>query len=198
VISESKDSTIMLDVDETLLHVTRPIEEIGGELTERMEQQSPDLFIRSKGVEEYDPKRLEAAYDDYRYKDNVVFFDHPDYGSKVAIILRPGLCEFLHKITSLPPSAAQGVVIFTANRPDYARQLVGIINQACNVNIPVYSGDAYHPDSVIIDDHRGSAQIKLLRTKVGDLTRWVEIEQFRGDLRDDALKQVLPDLIERL
>lgn len=194
MILESRDSTIMLDVDETLLHVTRPISEIGAELADRMEQQSPDLFIKSRGIEEYDPDRLEAAYENYRYKDNVIFFDHPDYGEKVAIILRPGLCEFLHKITNLSSDVAKDVVVFTANRPDYAKTLVGIINQACGTDLPIYTGDRYHPDSVIVDDHPGSAQIKLTRTGVG-LKRWVKIDQFRGDLRDAALSQALPELL---
>lgn len=192
----------MLDFDETLAHVAGVIEERGPDLTQRMENQSDDLSFLKKGGK-LDPDRLKKAHENYKHKDNVLFTDLETRKYTSILILRPHLCKFLNSLQNLPKQLAKNVTIFTGNIE--GKKLIKIINSVCNTSIPPHQkGDTYHKDSIIVDDDRNMAFIKLYSTGVekgeprSELQRWVKIKKFTGDLRDNELLTVSSEISQIL
>lgn len=211
VLMESENSTIILDMDETLIILTRELEKHSFDLVNRMEKQSNDLSkleINDPSQDIISQERIKTAYKNYIHKNNVIFANLPSKylrGTSI-VVLRPHLKEFLHTLTSLPPNKAKGVVIHTGNSEGLL--LIDLINKVCGTNIPgMKLKEQYHPDSLVVDDDINMAKIKLFVTGVEpervqertpDLKRWVKIPKFYGNLSDNALQTILPQIYQKL
>lgn len=191
---ESKDSTIILDLDETLIHITRPSIEI----MSRMLEQSKDLDIRPQNIINLDSEngiKFLKALNNYNYKNYVEIFDHPAY-KHALIIYRPGLCEFIRSLQSISNSELmKDIVIFTANTPAYARILLSLINKHCGSDLKLYDGSRLDVDSYIVDDDKNLGMIKMFKTgssnNLSDASKKVlNIKKFSGDLNDNELSGV--------
>ncbi|MBD3406143.1 MAG: hypothetical protein GF411_08465 [Candidatus Lokiarchaeota archaeon] len=194
ILLESKNSTIMLDFDETLAHVAGTVEEKGSHLTFLMEEQADDLSGLEAVRVPFDRGRFTEAYNNYKYKQNVLFTELSTRKAKGTsiILLRPHLCKFLTTMQSLPPEKARNIVVFTGNIE--GEKLIGMMNKACGTKIPPHQkSQIYHPDSLVLDDDTNMAFIKLFSTKVeiskpgSKLNRWVRIPKFLGNFNDNEL-----------
>ena len=119
------------------------------------------------------------------------------------MVFRTVLCEFLKSIYALPTDVASGqVVLFTANYTAVRQKYAELINAHCGTNVKLYETGQKCPYAVLIDDHKGMAAGKLaaMSTKPPDLrnlTKWVQIKSFLGDLSDKELGQILPQVAKR-
>jgi len=208
---ESEDSTMLLDMDETLVHTLKMSPEtldylIKNPSDKRLKPEKNSLGL--KELKEYSHRNVEKfqkAIDNHKYKDNLVIVPHPVFGNQI-IIFRPHLKEFLDKIEEMIGSKdLKDVQVFTANIVEWGQTMVDAMNEYTGKKLQLWKkNDALSADSLIVDDNKGSAMIKLNQTKVIDLKSapdqlpWVPIDQFTGNLNDHALVDILPKIQERL
>jgi len=208
---ESEDSTFLLDMDETLIHVQK----VTPELMDFIQKNPSTDNIRPErtSLERNEIKRwareninkFQDVISNYKHKSRVKIIPHDVFGY-VMIIFRPHLEKFLTDLESLIGSKdLKEVKVFTANQQKYAQQLVDAVNEHSGKKLKLYDVDQpLHQDSMILDDHEGAAKIKLLKAKViNNLldsvdNPWVKIDRFTGDLNDNALIQTSKHIKEKV
>ena len=201
MILESEDSTMILDMDETLVHTPK----LSPKTLQAIQNNSEVLtYPKDLDKEEIKPyaeshvDEFKEALKSYKYKDYVDIRPHKVYGYSL-IVHRPFLEDFLDELESLVGSKdLKDVIVYTANPEWWAKELVSSVNQAYGKNLKLYADQDLHPDSMIADDNENSAKIKLLKAKVIDKkdfgvtpSQWVRVNEFRGDFKDDELKTVI-------
>ncbi|RLA40322.1 MAG: hypothetical protein DRR06_17625 [Gammaproteobacteria bacterium] len=206
MIIESENSTMILDMDETLVHVLK----LSPSLLKLLKEDSHIVSSKSdfkdgneaKTYAETHVNEFNKVIDGYKYKDSVDIRPHKVFGHAL-IVFRPLLKEFLDSIESLVGSEdLKDVVVFTANFKWWAEELVSSVNKHTGKKLKLYNGENLHPESMIVDDHEGAAKIKLLKTKVmepknmsGIPSQWIRVEAFHGDLKDKELKKTIKKII---
>ena len=204
LILESENSTIMLDVDETLLTFDVPSKE----LLKALQSQSPNLDIQHSDTE-VSIDDINDALANYSYKQHLKLIKHPKRGY-ILIIFRPFLKEFLMTLTNLPKDKAKDVVMVTANEKTIRNLYQQLIYTHTGINIPVIDPmeQDLHPESIAIDDDYRLGLVKYAtafkdqaaRTKYimgnmkGDSQNVINIKAFKGDLLDNELNNILPSI----
>jgi len=202
LILESEDSTVILDMDETLVHVMKLspsvlelIKSDSGVLTSKGE------FRKSNEARAYADAHLDEfkdAIEGYKYKDSLDIRPHKVFGYAI-IVFRPLMKEFLNTLEGMIGSKdLKDVIIYTANMSWWIEELVSSVNKHTGKNLKAFNGEELSSDSMIIDDNEHLAKIKLFRAKVTDNNgmastprQWIPIPQFRGDLKDIELKKII-------
>lgn len=207
VFLESKESTMLLDMDETMLRVFR----INPELMDFMVKNPGASDIRPEQGKTSDSKEVskwtERNLDDFKnvlknfkHKDKVAVVPHKVFGH-VAIAFRPGAKELLDKLEQLIGSKdLKDVQVFTANSEWWAEGLVDALNEYTGKKLSLYNSLPITKDSKLIDDQEGSAKIKLYKAKVTDTimdgigNSWIPVKRFAGDFRDRELFKMIKNL----
>jgi len=210
MIMESEDSTMLLDMDETLVHATK----LAPSLLKLLNADSRIVtsgkpFDSKDDVKPYAEAHLQEfkdAVEGYKYKDSVTIVEHRVFGHQL-LVFRPLLKEFLDELEKLVGSKdLKDVLVYSANASWWVDTLVKAVNKYTGKKLkPHVKGDKYHVDSMIADDSWNSAKIKLLGTKVitpaeynGGSNRWVQVEEFRGNLDDKELKNTIQEIKNRV
>lgn len=207
VIFESENSTILLDVDETLLTINPPSDS----LLEAFKNQSTDLDTTSD-KSRIDISEFINAFEDYKYKEHIMFINHPKKGP-IFVIFRPFLKEFLIRLINLPKNKAKNVVGATSNEEEIRKFYERIIQEYTGINIPMISPNetTLHTDSVVVDDNRGLGLSKYASTTIKNKAQYakfvlgnvnkkteipnlINIKPFKGDLMDRGLNEALAEL----
>jgi hypothetical protein len=204
---ESEDSTVLLDLDETLLRVYR----INPELIEflRKNPGADDIrpekgkFQDRKEIAKFANENLDAfneVLENYKHKSSVKVVPHKVFGH-VAVVFRPGIVELLNGLEQMIGSKdLKDVKIFTANQLWWAEALKDALNDYTGKKTELYDLAPLTDDSKLIDDQEGSAKIKLFKSKVIDNIMddisgaWVPVEPFKGNMNDRELFKVLGEL----
>jgi hypothetical protein len=208
---EDENSTMLLDMDETMLNSTRVSPELMDFLRENptarhLTPEKPKL-PRSEGkqwaldnIDEFN-----KVLSNYKYKDHIMVKPHKVYGYAM-IMFRPHAVEFLNGLEKLVGSKdLKDIQIYTANELWWAQALTDALNEFAQKKIKLWNIDKepLEKSSKIIDDHPMSAKQKLWQAKViDDVIRddiggaWIPIEPFKRDMDDKELKKALQKLQE--
>jgi len=208
---ESKDSTMLLDLDETLLHSLKMSPETLNFLIKNPTNPliQPDKNSLNKAaLKEFairNVDKFKKAIDNNKYKENMFIVQHPVLGYQI-ILFRPRLKEFLNGLEELTNSKdLKDVQVFTANIQSWAQTLTETLNEYADKKLSLWKiGNDLDADSLIVDDHKGSALIKLHRTNIIDIKNqpkslpWVPVSSFVGNMHDTSLLNTLKDIKQRL
>jgi len=213
IFMEAEDSTVLLDMDETMIHVIKLTPEILEFFQKNPDSQNiPALKTNLKSNEiapwaKENIKQIQKTLSQYKYKTFIKIIPHEQYGYGL-IIFRPHIKEFIDGLQELiTKHDLQDLKVFTANKQDYAQVLVDNVNEHVGQNLELYNpSQPLKPSSMIVDDNKPLAGGKLVRAQIIDkkdimsdnTQHLVHVPAFRGDLNDKALLQALEDVKERV
>ncbi|MBD3407378.1 MAG: hypothetical protein GF411_14775 [Candidatus Lokiarchaeota archaeon] len=205
-ILESKNSTVLLDLDETLVHVVP----ITTGLIEVMKRGGTKLTA-TPGSKEFDWYELKEALNNY--DGDVVVAEFP-YREPSVIVFRPGLCEFLSRLQSMQGDELKNIIVFSANIADDVKVILNAIKNKCGIQLQAISkGQKFDPSSIMVDDNVDAAVMKMMATGLLPsmprykkpnvsmdkiLPRLVRVPPFRGDLNDSSLNNILSKITHKM
>ena len=201
IMLESPDSTLVLDMDQTMIHAA----DVTEDLLERIKNQEVDLTRRDDSPDLKDLSEFKKALQNYKYKEQVSLVEHP---RQKLIIFRPKVKEFLSKVGHLIKSKdLKDSIVYTANNQDWAEIITKELNKFAGTNLDIWgfdNTDPLHPDSVLIDDSPFLAKAKLDKSEIvkdamKNLSQdvsdsWIQINPFHGNLKDNELPKVMNQL----
>ncbi len=201
---EDKEDTILLDMDETLLHARELSPELLSFLQENPTahniQPDKSSLKDSAEVKKWSLEHVEEfqkAISNHQYKDKLHIVKHPLLGYEL-LILRPHIPEFIKGLEKLIQNEnLKDVKVYTSNGNQWAQTMVDTINKQASSQLKLYDAEALTPNSKLVDDQKSLAKLKLWKSKIiADINQdisnaWIPIDLFRGDMNDKALLEVL-------
>lgn len=190
-LSESKDSDIIVDLDETLIHQLH----INQGLIDLLTKQETNLSKTPAAPQSINQNDLINAIQQYNYKNNL-FLTQQANGEPILVVIRPGACELLKELETLQNAGKiKSVSIYTGNKGNVGQNFINNINQRCGTTVPLFNKNTHSFDSALVDDDEGSARLKLIKIGLAPMTnlraplhQWLEVPKFNGDLSDTYLK----------
>ena len=211
LILEGRDSTILLDLDETLFAMY-PMNQ---RIYEAILNQESDLSKKPGAVsgDPVDPRLFQKALANYKYKDNIGIVDQGTRRGLVVLIYRPHLQAFLDQLSKMIGTEAKEVEVFTGNDTEISKIYLGAIKDHTGFVLKPFTPRHLDKSSVVVDDDRGMAAMKMMQAglitpkqtvQIGSKTtaahqnNWVRTDKFTGDMNDRGLADVLSQLKVRL